>query len=698
MDNYYEDKFSKLKKILGTKKALSEIVKILLYQSSQPKLGVGEDKYSVFWCSHFIDLLTADLLRTEHYSWALCQYIRSGRYSEGVLRKLFFLEVDGLIYAIRLSGVISDFKRDSWDVLVAFLRTLNDNKILNFINVSNEFRMQYKEWDKIYLELYNKLNFTQLTALSFAGVYGYQFLVGKDINNDIPYSIYMGEKYPFRTQDIWTALDEIIQQSQPEKFISEKDIVLNINNKVLPLLKYSCDSIEVMEEYRQFCQLVASKICLNILKNEIIPSFCYSIFSGFDQENDKFEEKFGILILFNEFNGLAFFNQSEVLNRAVEKYYNKEAFSRYFSILFWIEEIYGIKGILTENNKSMNLGDTVRFLTAAQSFSTNFFVSQFLSLRFNHDISFRKSLLMMMVDGLKNHKMRSVFTFHNFSKLSHALSGWISGNEKKTVRSKKMMEILEFWTCDLNSNKKSTSFSEKPFYRINDFIFSFPHRLSWQNLYITSINRIRKTNKNNRLLRKETALIEENLFQLFKCYSDKFHVECSFIPSDLSVGEMDLIVVQDETVLLVELKSSFVRTHLQEIYAYRFMTLNKASYQLDKKLDYLKKYYSDKRYFHTWIVDTTLEFDHKYIGSHLKISLEELVIILRNGTHFLKEIKTIYETMQERDTDSELNCFDNESPSNRNWSLTLNKLIEVVESNAFWEENLKQYELMSKYF
>lgn len=48
MDNYYEDKFSKLKKILGTKKALSEIVKILLYQSSQPKFSVGEDKYSVF--------------------------------------------------------------------------------------------------------------------------------------------------------------------------------------------------------------------------------------------------------------------------------------------------------------------------------------------------------------------------------------------------------------------------------------------------------------------------------------------------------------------------------------------------------------------------------------------------------------------------------------------------------------------------
>lgn len=69
--------------------------------------------------------------------------------------------------------------------------------------------------------------------------------------------------------------------------------------------------------------------------------------------------------------------------------------------------------------------------------------------------------------------MRSVFTFHNFSKLSHALSDWISGNEKKTVRSQKMMEVLEFWSCDLNSNKKSTSFSEKPFYRINDFIFSF---------------------------------------------------------------------------------------------------------------------------------------------------------------------------------------------------------------------------------
>ena len=44
---------------------------------------------------------------------------------------------------------------------------------------------------------------------------------------------------------------------------------------------------------------------------------------------------------------------------------------------------------------------------------------------------------------------------------------------------------------------------------------------------------------------------------------------------------------------------------------------------------------------HAWIVDTSIECDHQRFGGFLKLSLEELLIALRDDGHLLREIEDV---------------------------------------------------------
>lgn len=41
---------------------------------------------------------------------------------------------------------------------------------------------------------------------------------------------------------------------------------------------------------------------------------------------------------------------------------------------------------------------------------------------------------------------------------------------------------------------------------------------------------------------------------------------------------------------------------------------------------------------HAWIVDTSIEYDQAIIGGFLKVSLEGLLVILRNEQHLLRNV------------------------------------------------------------
>jgi len=185
--------------------------------------------------------------------------------------------------------------------------------------------------------------------------------------------------------------------------------------------------------------------------------------------------------------------------------------------------------------------------------------------------------------------------------------------------------------------------------------------------------------KNRADLKSETDLMEQNLAKLLAKY--KGEVYSQHEPLEPGVGEIDAIVVSDYKVLIIELKSTYIKSNVKEIHEYKSFVLKKAAYQLARKTNYVRDVFlpslgldSAKFSIHSWIVDTTLEFDHEYIDGFLKVSFEEIVIILNGHRAYLSNMLDDNYKTNKKPLCSSIDSLD--------------ALIKSVEDNAFWTANL----------
>ncbi|TXG79946.1 MAG: hypothetical protein E6R14_10100 [Thermomicrobiales bacterium] len=87
---------------------------------------------------------------------------------------------------------------------------------------------------------------------------------------------------------------------------------------------------------------------------------------------------------------------------------------------------------------------------------------------------------------------------------------------------------------------------------------------------------------------------------------------------------------------------------------------------------------------HAWIVDTCIEHDHQRFGGFLKISVEELLIALRDDRHLLNDPEGLLAgrcpVLSALETDR----------IPRRWSLypegfSAERLVQVIETEAVWD-------------
>ena len=274
---------------------------------------------------------------------------------------------------------------------------------------------------------------------------------------------------------------------------------------------------------------------------------------------------------------------------------------------------------------------------------------------------------------------RMPFTFARQEDKIKRMSSWVKGSSN-TVKKNKMEKILNFWTCDLYSEDHHSTFQQKPFYKIDNFVFQFPWLTAFQNVNTMMINYVRKLHKNRLELKSETDNIELNLAEKFK--NAGFNVFCQYQPADREVGEIDLIAICENHVIVVEVKSTYIKSSIQEIYEYRNFTLNKAAYQLSKKVEFVKNGFLNQFFenlddvkIHSWIIDTTLEFDHEYFGNHLKVSLDEVIITSNCESEFMQKL-----------VDEQ---FDIEKDEVK---IDPIQFLESIEKNTFWSKQLGNYD------
>jgi hypothetical protein len=80
-------------------------------------------------------------------------------------------------------------------------------------------------------------------------------------------------------------------------------------------------------------------------------------------------------------------------------------------------------------------------------------------------------------------------------------------------------------------------------------------------------------------------------------------------------------------------------------------------------------------FVHGWIVDTSIEHDYEFFSGYLKVSLEEMIVSLRDDSQLLFEIEHFAED-QEMQGDDEFTLYPD--------GFTAKKFLGVIEQQKIW--------------
>ena len=681
---YFDAQYNSFALLNDDDEALSRTLEVLLFKgSTSSKFDRVSDKLDDFWASQFINSVTAQQINGENFILALSQYVRSNSVDEDTLIKLLELSQEGVISAVRQSGIIARPDHHSWKVLQTISGQLEFSKLTQFLHTAAYIQLQYQQRLKNYQVLKHKLQLDQITAMVFSSFYAYEYLMSDTDCLKIPYQMDTNDNVS--VQDIWSVFHEIITSSNIEKNkLTEKKLGQTLKAKMSPFLFGENLNHSLMKQYEDFKRLVAHKIEINLYEDQVISAYCYKLSTNYYLENgqlkletethdsDFFKEKFGVLAAYWQWRGANALTDNpyfERLNRGKNLESNARALAKTQGIVLQLYEVYGIDKAVFE--QEYDLCALVFTMLLSQAHYVHDFLEAFKKLRDSNNQHAFSTLAKLMIDGVLIGQNRMPVTFATQKEKAIKMSDWIiegSGNQKV----KEMSRILDFWSKDLRDGSDAF-YTEKSFYKIDDYLFALPWMSAQKNFSTATINTFRKMYKNRASLKSETDLMENNLAGLLA--KSKGRVYSQYEPSESGVGEIDAIVVSDDKVLIIELKSSYIKSNVKEIYEYRNFVLKKAAYQLARKTTYVRDIFlpslgldSAKFSIHSWIVDTTLEFDHGYIDGFLKVSFEELLIVLNKNEMFITDMLT-------------------EDIAVKN-NLDLATLIQNIESDNFWKTNL----------
>ena len=230
--------------------------------------------------------------------------------------------------------------------------------------------------------------------------------------------------------------------------------------------------------------------------------------------------------------------------------------------------------------------------------------------------------------------------------------------------------LLAFFGNDLQSGRDlihqpgrqlKAKFAEKPLLRLGDYVFTLPWILTTQNNATALVNNLRRIGSNRLAVGEETKRIEERLAEQMQQLD--FRTVVGYMPPDGDgepAGEVDILASRDGHLFVFEIKSGYLRQTLEAAWHHRTTTLRKAGRQLERKLATLVDVFPGEgilrdslgfeavppaEQVHTWIVDTSIDFDRQKFSGHLKVSMTEVLIALRDDAGFLADddsLDTLY--------------------------------------------------------
>ena len=692
------------------------------------------ERDAAFWSSEFLHTLPTDAWRTESLVLALARYLGQSRVdSPELIDHLSAIAPESIKRATRYSGLVLQ-GQSSRRAEVARLAEIRPDTFGDFVHVLDAFDKAHRERLAAVNELQGPLaELSPLDLLAYASLYAFEYLIPRDL---------LSHSEPVdsdtHTEFVWDAINDLLiwkLRSADDRTLrlTERDIAESLARHLSPFMFPSPEGPAPREDlYRCFELLLAAQMELNSFISRSADAFSFDDDIEFVLRDGVLEitelnpggrtvwerngERLNRLHHYWMYRGIEAFATSDLADTPIGRPENHEAnrfaYIKAMGTYLLLTETYGLAdSVTTDSGSKIDLFQALLSL----ELMTAFFNADFLLPYLDHlkeTGNPRLALGQLAFGGFLQPEMqnRLPITWSDRTAKIAKITGWTVNSDFPQGSTKAAEAILDFWTIDwaalsarLRKGEKGLhpELFERPILKMGRYLFQLPWLVAMQNNASAAINNLRRIGARRPEAREETRRIEDRLASLFegRGFSVLRNYEPERVP-DADPGEVDLICARDGHLLVLEIKSTFLRRSQKEAWLHGTNMLRKAGLQLRRKLDAVEKALGNDeslakslgvepgappRHVCGWIVDTSIEHDHERFSGYLKVSLEEVIIALRDDRHLLNDPAGLLSGGTEQ-------IDDFRPPENdRAWTLypdgfSVSRFIQVIENEAVWDE------------
>jgi len=737
MSSYFETLFANARQS-GLSELMAADLAATAFLDGKPKWRgknkvTAKDRHAAFWSANFLHELPKEAWTQESLVLALARYLGQDHYAcPSIVLYAAALAPEAVQRAARYAGLVLRQDSPRWREVEA-VADVDATAFGEFVQIFGIFRQAHQVREAEVEQLRQRLSdLTPLDLLAYASLYAFEHLIPNLLEEQ---QVHEGAG----VQETWDAIEDILTwklaSCDPTSLrLSDHAIGASLGTHLSPFLFPSQDGPPPRHDLLSiFSALVDAQVELNGFVVRSAEAFSYDDSIRFVRQGERLEifetdadaraawhrdgEKLAHLHQYWLYRGMeALIASPETLALVSPEHLdaNLQAFAKAMGTFLRLQEVYGVtECVKTEAGSQV---DVFRALVAAE-LMTAFFIEDFLRPYHQYLREFDHPWLalgQLAFGGFLDADMQNRFpiTWSDKTAKIARITPWTASPEHPQGQAQTAEAILDFWTSDWmaladqlrqDNAGQQPRLQERPILKMGRHLFQLPWMMAVQNNATATINNLRRLGARRGEARDETRRIEQRLGELFRqrgfqvLVSHKLPVLSA---EDADAGEIDLICARDGRLLVLELKSTYLRRSVKDAWMHRNSTLRKAGLQLHRKVEAVRRVLGGEEPLRqllglatgcepeitAWIVDTSIEWDHQRFHGFLKVSLEEVLITLRDDQHWLNDPDSLFQTEAARMRSKSFVC---DSDNATHCSLyphgfSAARFIEVIELTSLW--------------
>ncbi|RZA21583.1 MAG: hypothetical protein EOP93_02815 [Lysobacteraceae bacterium] len=687
---YYEAKFAQARLTgLSAAIAASEVAEAFLDGKPSGK-ATAPERLVAFWSSTFVLEIPTQAWAQESLRLALARYLGQDAASiPGLVAHLASHAPEALRWAARHSGLVQRQDSPRFREIEA-LAGSHPHEFAEFVRMFRIFRQAREERLAEVDFLRTPLaGLTPLELLVYASLYAFERIVPAQLEEPA-----VDEDRNTLLQARWDAIEEILawklvgcdaRDFQLDDFVIDRSLRAHLMPFLVPLHQEA----PRRDLYAAFSALVGAQVELGEFDASSADAFSFDDSVRFVLKGDALEieeldpdarrhwklgeEKRLKLHAYWLRRGVeALPGSPELLARISPEDFDIHASAIAKALASWLclHEVYGVEARVDAGSAAqVDVFNALMSIELMTAFYNNDFMLPFRDAlrQCGHPWL---ALGKLALSGVAQGQNRMPLTWSERAAKIARIAPWTATRERPQGHPRAAEAILDFWTSDWGALAAKVHagetglrprLQERPVLQLGRHLIQLPWMQAMQDNRVAVINNLRRLGARRADAREETRRIERRLGDLFTWRGFKVLVghALPISPEEgAQVEEIDLICARDGWLLVLELKSTYVRRSMKDAWMHRTVTLRKAGMQLRRKVEAVRRRLTSDAALArvlglggepapllvAWIVDTSIECDRERFDGFLKVSLEEVLIALRDERHLLGGLSGILQS------------------------------------------------------